>query len=145
MSTLSKNCAKWNSTAIHDECDWMYQAKVCVQEFSYFVSGLDIQLQQFKNKSPVCKKYWLQVAKYNKSCTVFAGNWYKPMAYWLRWVVESQATWIWFPMNFETLCSASAILCGSDISALTCSIFSTAALLIIFFFLDFVSGCLSLT
>ena len=43
------------STAIYVECDEMYQSKVCVQEFSYFVSGLDIQLEQSED-SPVREK-----------------------------------------------------------------------------------------
>ena len=33
------------STPIYVECDKMYLSKVCVQEFSYFVSGLDIQVE----------------------------------------------------------------------------------------------------
>ena len=44
------------STPIYVECDKMYRSKVCVQEFSYFVSGLDIQLEQYENDSPVSKK-----------------------------------------------------------------------------------------
>ena len=44
------------STPINVECDKMYQSKVCVQEFSYFVPGLDIQLEQSMNDSPVSKK-----------------------------------------------------------------------------------------
>ena len=53
------------STPIYVECCEMYQSKVCFQEFSYFVSGLDIQLEQSENDSPVCsaKKNLLQVAK----------------------------------------------------------------------------------
>ena len=34
------------STPIYVKCDKMYRSKVCVQEFSYFVSGLDIQLEK---------------------------------------------------------------------------------------------------
>ena len=44
------------STPIYVECDKMYQSKVCVQEFLYFVSSLDIQLEQSKNDNSVCKK-----------------------------------------------------------------------------------------
>ena len=46
------------TTPIYAECDKMYRlkSKVCVQEFSYFVSGLDIQLEQSENDSPVRKK-----------------------------------------------------------------------------------------
>ena len=57
------------STPIYVECDKMYRSKVCVQEFWYFVPGLDIQLEQSENNSPICKKNRLQVAKYNKSHT----------------------------------------------------------------------------
>ena len=56
------------STPIYVGCDKMYQSKVCVQEFSYFVSGLEIQLEQSKNYSPVRKKNQLQVAKYDEYC-----------------------------------------------------------------------------
>ena len=34
------------STPIYVECDKTYQSNICVQEFWYFVSGLDIQLEQ---------------------------------------------------------------------------------------------------
>ena len=44
------------STPIYVKCDKMYQSKVCVQEFKYFVSGLDIQFEKSKYNSPVCKK-----------------------------------------------------------------------------------------
>ena len=44
------------STLIYVECDKMYRSKACVQEFSYFVSGLDIQLEKFEKDSPVSKK-----------------------------------------------------------------------------------------
>ena len=62
------------STPIYVECDKMYRSKVCIQEFSYFVSGqagLDIQLEKLEIDIPVCKKSRLQVAKYDESCTVF--------------------------------------------------------------------------
>ena len=45
------------STPIYVECNQMYQSKVCIQEFWYFVSDLDIQLEQSKNNSPVCQKF----------------------------------------------------------------------------------------
>ena len=44
-------------TPIYLECDKMYQSKVCVQEFSYFVSGLDIQVEKFEYNSPVRQKF----------------------------------------------------------------------------------------
>ena len=53
----------------------MYQSKVCVQEFWYIVSCLDIQLEQSENNSLVCKKNPLQVAKYDESYTVFFVEW----------------------------------------------------------------------
>ena len=63
------------STPIYVECDKMYRSKVCVQEFSYFVSGLDIQLEKSEYYSPVRKKIRcslnLQVAKYDYPFTVF--------------------------------------------------------------------------
>ena len=34
----------------------MYQSKVCVQEFWYFVPGLDIQHEQSENDNPALKK-----------------------------------------------------------------------------------------
>ena len=55
------NCAKIERgenilTPIYVECDKMYRSKVCVQEFSYFVSGLDIQLEKSEYDSPVRQK-----------------------------------------------------------------------------------------
>ena len=46
------------STPIYVECDKMYLSKVCVEELSYFVSrsGVDIQLEQSENDSPVRKE-----------------------------------------------------------------------------------------
>ena len=58
------------STPIYVECHRMYQSKVCVQEFSYFVSGqagLDIQLEKSEYYSPVWKKVccrWLNTTSY---------------------------------------------------------------------------------
>ena len=43
------------STPIYVECDKKYRSKVCVQEFSNFVSGLDIQSEQSEYNSPVRK------------------------------------------------------------------------------------------
>ena len=34
------------STPIYVECDKMYRSKVCVREFSYIVSGLDVQIEK---------------------------------------------------------------------------------------------------
>ena len=110
-------------TPIAVECDKMYRSKVCVQQFSYFVSGLDIQLEQSENDSPARK-----VAKYNDLYTVFLratdtnGN--EPMAQWLRLVAESWATWVQFLISAEFLCSPSAILRGTEpVRALTRALF----------------------
>ena len=55
------------STPIYvNESDKMYQSKVCVQEFSFFVSGLDIQLEQ--SGIDICMQ---KKAKYDESYTVF--------------------------------------------------------------------------
>ena len=47
----------------------MYGSKVCIQEFWYIVSGLDIQLETSEYYSPARSR--LQVAKYDESYTVF--------------------------------------------------------------------------
>ena len=44
------------STPIHVECNKVHQSKVCVPEFPYFVSGLDIQDKKSEYDSPVSKK-----------------------------------------------------------------------------------------
>ena len=44
------------STPIYVEYNKMYWSKVCVQQFWYFVSGLDIQSELSENDSPVRKK-----------------------------------------------------------------------------------------
>ena len=40
-------------TPIDVECNKMYRSKGSIQEFTYFVSGLDIKLEQSENDSPV--------------------------------------------------------------------------------------------
>ena len=75
MSNEQKLCSVVSeniSTPIYVECCKMYLSKVCVQEFWYFVSGLDIQLEQSEYYSTVPIKNWLQVAKYDQSHTVFS-------------------------------------------------------------------------
>ena len=46
------------STPIHVKCNKMYQSKVCVQEFWYFVPGLDIQPEQSKQSVFPTEKKW---------------------------------------------------------------------------------------
>ena len=52
------------STPIYVECDRMYRSKVCIQEFWYIVSGLDIQ------PGTVRKRFL--VATYDESYTIFS-------------------------------------------------------------------------
>ena len=87
-------------------------------KFSYFVSGLDIQLEKPDYDSPVRKKNQLQVAKYDESYCFFrlidtnqslSGQ-----------VVESLAIWVQFLKSAEASCSALTILRGTEpLSALT--------------------------
>ena len=47
------------STPVYVECDKIikiYRSKVCVQEFSYFMAGLDIQVKKSEHWSPVRQK-----------------------------------------------------------------------------------------
>ena len=64
----SENISTPMMSPIYVECYKMYQSMVCVQEFQYFVSGLDIQIEKSEYDSPVCQK----------------SNRYKPMAQLLR-------------------------------------------------------------
>ena len=61
----------------------MYRSKVCVQEFSYFVSGLDIQLEKSEYYSPVRKKIGCRWQNTTSLIQFYSGNWYEPMAQWL--------------------------------------------------------------
>ena len=58
-------------TPIYVKCDKMYQSKVCVSEFSNFVSHLDIQLEKSEYNSPVRKK---KMAEYNGHILFFLSN-----------------------------------------------------------------------
>ena len=112
------------STPIYVECDKMYRSKVCVQEFSYFVSGLDIQLEKSEYDSPVRQKIRSRWRNVTSHIPFFPSNQFEPMAKWLRLVAESRATWVRLMMNAETLCCASAILRGTEpVSALTRALF----------------------
>ena len=101
---LSKNCAKWKySIPIYVECDKMYRSKVWIPEFSYFVSGLDIQLEKSECDSPVRKKIGCRWRYTTSHIPFFSRNWYEPMAQWLRLVAESRATLAQFLKSAETL------------------------------------------
>ena len=76
------------STPIYVECDKMYRPKVCVQEFSYFVFGLDIQLEKPEYYSPVSKKM-VAVAKYDESDTVIS-----LLLIWINGLVVKTGWWV---------------------------------------------------
>ena len=44
------------STPIYVECYKMYRSKICIQEFWFIVSDVDIQPEQSQNDNPACKK-----------------------------------------------------------------------------------------
>ena len=57
----------------------MYPYKVCCQKFLYFLSGLDVQLEQFENEDPAHKNGF-NIAMCNKSSTAFSIDQYQLMA-----------------------------------------------------------------
>ena len=82
---IQDDCAKWkyfnsNLCWFIVECDKMYWSYVCIQEFWYFVSGLDTQLEQLEKDSLVRKNIGsMQVAKYNESSSpilISSCHWY---------------------------------------------------------------------
>ena len=97
------------STLIYVECDKIYQSKVCVQEFWYIVSGLDIQLEKSEYYSPVCKKIGCRWRNTTSHKQFFSSNRYEPMAQWLaigRLIAESLATWVQILKSAKTKPSA---------------------------------------
>ena len=73
------------STPIYVECDEMYRSKVCVQELSYIVSGLDIQLEKSDSYYPsmtvlYAKKIGCRWRNRTRNIPFFFINRYKPMA-----------------------------------------------------------------
>ena len=60
----------------------MYRSKVCVQEFWYTVSGLDIQLEQFEleHDNPVCKKISCRLLNKTTHIQFFLEDQYELMA-----------------------------------------------------------------
>ena len=132
------------STPIYIKCNKMYRSKVCVQLFSYFVSGLDIQLEKSEYNSPICKKisfrwqnmkshitFFLEQSIWNNGSVVKTGCRVWLHGYDSLWVLKPSAA-------SRPFCVALGLQC-TDTSAFYHSI---AAL---FFFLDFVSGNLALT
>ena len=108
---LSENWAKIVqsekiSTPIFFECDKRYQSKDCVQGFTYFVSGLDIQLQQSENNSPVRKTNGCRWRNTTSHIPFFFLQliWTNGLVVKnLRPFAESRATLVWFLMSAETL------------------------------------------
>ena len=134
------------STSIYVECDKMYQSKVWVQEFLYFVSGQVTLIFNLKNLSTTVLYAKKSGGKIRKVIYFFFwSDWYKTMAQWLRLVVESLATWVLFFMSAETLCSVSAILRNTEPAVHWHALFLYCCALSFSFFLDFVSGYLART
>ena len=98
------------STQIYVECDKMYRSKVCVQEFSYIVSGLDIQVKKSKYNSPTLldlpwplSHWFVSIAEKNSICLVvfhhlqqifllteYQGQWLSGFDSW--WVLKHSAS-----------------------------------------------------
>ena len=133
------------STTIYVKCDKVYRSKVCVQEFSYFVSGLKMELEKSEYFSPVRKKIGCRWRNTTSHVQFFSSNWYEPMAWWLRLVQRVGRHWFdswWVLKRFavpQLFCEALSPQC-TDTHAFYIAVLST-----IFFFLDFVNGDLALT
>ena len=65
------------SIPIYIECDTMYWSIVCVQEFWYRVSGLDIQPEQSENNNAAHQNRF-QVARLEKSLLFSSADWFNP-------------------------------------------------------------------
>ena len=117
----------------------MSQSKVCVQEFWYFVSGLDIQVEKSEYYSPVRQKISCRWRNIMSHILFFSSIWYDPMVEWLRLVAESQASWVRFLKCTDTLYQVSASLYGTEpVSALTRKLF--ISLCSLYFFLSWISS-----
>ena len=125
LSIEQKLCEVKFFNSIYVECDKMYRSKVCVQEFSYSVSGLDVSIYLNNPRTTVLYvKNRLQVAKYNESYTVFFKQLIQNNGLVVKVSAVSLATWVRFLTSAETLCSASAILRGTEpVSVLTRALF----------------------
>ena len=77
------NCFQFQSmlNVIRSWCISLYQSKLCVQEFWYFVSGLDIQLEQSENDNSVCRAQGcrLQITSSNIPISDWLCHWYEPV------------------------------------------------------------------
>ena len=107
------------------QCQSMSNAIRCINQRVAFKNyGISCLALIFNLSNPrttiLHAKKQIQVARNNKSCTVFSAEWYEPIAHWLRQLARSKTTWVQFQQDAETLCSPSAILHGTEpVSALT--------------------------
>ena len=53
-------------------------------------------------------------ARFDDSCTFFSADRYEPVAAWFSLVKVGQDAWVQIPQVAETLCSPSAIFCGTE-------------------------------
>ena len=134
------------SSPIYVECNQMYQSKVCNQESRISCLALIFNLRH-RSTTVLYAKKWvapLQVAKYDESCTFFRAidtkqwlSWYETMELDDMGSIPDEC---WndqqrpghFVRHWARQCTDTRAFC-------------IAALSIIFFFLDFVSGDLALT
>ena len=77
---LDEQCEVKKFNPIYVECDKTYRSKVWVQEFSYFASGLDIQLEKSENNSPVRKKIGCRWRNTTSRILFFSSSWYESTA-----------------------------------------------------------------
>ena len=112
------------STPIYVECERMYRSNVCVQEFSYFVSGFWYSTWKIRAQWSCMQKIGCRWWNTTSHIPFFSSNWNEPMAKWSRWVAKSWVTWVRFLMSAEMPCCASAILRSTEpVSALTHTLF----------------------
>ena len=142
---MSKNCAKWNiSILIYVECDKLYRSKVCVHEFSYFLSCLDIQLEKSAYDSPVRKKIgcrWRNTTIHNR----FFRKLIRANGLVVKVSRVSLVTWVQFLMSAENSAVPRPFCVVLSPSVHWHASFLYCCALYNLFFLDFVSGDLALT
>ena len=64
-----------NISTLYVECDQMYQSKFCVQEFSYFMSGLNIQLEHSENKGLIRHFSKAHASEWDRLCDWCSKHW----------------------------------------------------------------------
>ena len=96
------------STPIYVECDKMYRSKVCIQEFWYCLSSLELPL--ISTRAIWDRQFCTLKAVRNSSSNMtihipfFSSNCYEPMAEWLRLVVDSLETRVRLLHSAESFC-----------------------------------------